>query len=42
MKVRKEVEELDKYVTERSQEEIAQEYGVKKDDIIKMGSNENP
>ena len=42
MKVRKEVEELDPYVPGRSKEEIAQEFGVKKEDIIKLGSNENP
>ena len=32
MKVRKEVEELDPYVPGRSKEEIAQEFGVKKED----------
>ena len=42
MKVRKAVEELDPYVPGRSKEEIAQEFGVKKEDIIKLGSNENP
>ena len=42
MKARKEVMELDPYVPGRSKEEIAQEFGVKKEDIIKLGSNENP
>ena len=42
MQVRREVEELDPYVPGRSKEEIAQEFGVKKEDIIKLGSNENP
>lgn len=42
MKARRAVEELDPYVPGRSKEEIAQEFGVKKEDIIKLGSNENP
>lgn len=42
MQVRKAVEELDPYVPGRSKEEIAQEFGVNKEDIIKLGSNENP
>lgn len=42
VKVRKIVEELDPYVPGRSQEEIASECGFKKEDIIKLGSNENP
>ncbi|MCQ2976416.1 MAG: histidinol-phosphate transaminase [archaeon] len=42
MKARKTVEELDPYVPGRSKEEIAQEFGVKKEDILKLGSNENP
>jgi len=42
MKVRKEVKELDPYVPGRSQDEIAEEFGLKKEDIIKLGSNENP
>lgn len=42
MKARKAVEEIDPYVPGRSKEEIAQEFGVKKEDIIKLGSNENP
>ena len=33
---------MDPYVPGRSQEEIIQEFGVKKEDIIKLGSNENP
>jgi len=42
MKVRNEVKELDPYVPGRSQDEIAEEFGIKKEDIIKLGSNENP
>lgn len=42
MKARKLVDELDPYVPGRSKEEIAQEFGVKKEDILKLGSNENP
>ena len=42
MKVRKVVEELDPYVPGRSEDEIANEFNVKKEDIIKLGSNENP
>ncbi|KZX15763.1 histidinol-phosphate aminotransferase [Methanobrevibacter cuticularis] len=42
MKIRKEVMELDPYVPGRSQDEIAEEFNLKKKDIIKLGSNENP
>ena len=42
MKIRKAVEELDPYVPGRSQDEIAEEFHLKKEDIIKLGSNENP
>ncbi len=42
MKIRKTVEELDPYVPGRSQDEIAEEFHLKKEDIIKLGSNENP
>lgn len=42
MKVRKVIEELDPYVPGRSQYEIALEFGLNKEDIIKLGSNENP
>jgi histidinol-phosphate aminotransferase len=42
MKVRKIIEEMDSYVPGRSQDEIAEEFGLKKDEIIKLGSNENP
>ena len=42
MKVRKAIEEMDPYVPGRSQDEIAEEFGLKKEDIIKLGSNENP
>lgn len=42
MKIRKCVKELDPYVPGRSQDEIVEEFGLKKEDIIKLGSNENP
>jgi histidinol-phosphate aminotransferase len=42
MKARKIVEEMDSYVPGRSQDEIAADFGLKKEDIIKLGSNENP
>ena len=42
MKPRRIVDEMDSYVPGRSQEEIAQEFNLKKDEIIKLGSNENP
>ena len=42
MKARKIVDEMDPYVPGRSQKEIMEEFGVKKEDIIKLGSNENP
>ncbi len=42
MKARKSVDEMDSYVPGRSQDEIAQDFNLKKEDIIKLGSNENP
>ena len=33
---------MDSYVPGRSQDEIAQEFNLNKDEIIKLGSNENP
>ena len=42
MKARKIVDEMDSYVPGKSQDEIAADFGVKKEDIIKLGSNENP
>lgn len=42
MKVRKIIKEFDPYVPGRSKEEIATEFGVKKEHILKLGSNENP
>ena len=42
MKPRQIVSEMDSYVPGKSQDEIAMEFGVKKEDIIKLGSNENP
>lgn len=42
MKIKEEVKELDPYVPGRSIKEIAQEYALNPDKIIKLGSNENP
>jgi histidinol-phosphate aminotransferase len=42
MKPRQIVSDMDSYVPGRSQDEIAKEFGLKKEDIIKLGSNENP
>ena len=42
MNARKIVEEMDSYVPGRSQDEIASEFNLNKDEIIKLGSNENP
>ncbi len=42
MKPRRIVSEMDSYVPGKSQDEIASEFNLKKDDIIKLGSNENP
>ena len=42
MKARQIVEEMDSYVPGKSQDEIASDFNLNKDDIIKLGSNENP
>ena len=42
MKARQIVEEMDSYVPGRSQDEIASDFNLNKDEIIKLGSNENP
>ncbi|OWT33270.1 histidinol-phosphate transaminase [Methanobrevibacter sp. 87.7] len=42
MNARDVVKELDPYVPGRSEDEIANEFGLNKEDIIKLGSNENP
>ena len=42
MKPRQIVSDMDSYVPGKSQDEIASEFGLKKEDIIKLGSNENP
>ena len=42
MKARQIVEEMDSYVPGKSQDEIAADFKLKKEDIIKLGSNENP
>ena len=41
-KVREAVKKLKPYVPGKSKEEIARDYGIKPEDIIKLGSNENP
>ena len=38
MKPRQIVDEMDSYVPGRSQDEIAQEFNLNKDEIIKLGS----
>ncbi len=42
VKVKKIVKELDPYVPGRSVDEIAAKYNINKNEIIKLGSNENP
>lgn len=42
VRIKNTVKELDPYVPGRSIKEIADEYGLKPDEIIKLGSNENP
>jgi histidinol-phosphate aminotransferase len=42
VKVKKIVKELDPYVPGKSIDEIAAKYNINKDDVIKLGSNENP
>lgn len=42
VKTRAIIEEFNTYVPGRSKKEIAEKYGVKEEDIIKLGSNENP
>ena len=42
MKARKIVEEMDSYVPGKSQDEIASDFNLNKNEIIKLGSNENP
>lgn len=42
MKPRQIVDDMDSYVPGRSQDEIAEEFNLNKDEIIKLGSNENP
>ena len=42
MKPRRIISEMDSYVPGKSQDEIASEFNLKKEDIIKLGSNENP
>ncbi len=42
VKIKKTVKELDPYVPGRSNEDLARAYGLDPDNIIRMGSNENP
>jgi histidinol-phosphate aminotransferase len=42
MKIKNIIKKLDPYVPGRSQDEIVEEFNLKKEDIIKLGSNENP
>lgn len=42
VRIKNTVKELDPYVPGRSIKEIADEYGLNPDEIIKLGSNENP
>ena len=41
-KIRDVVKQFKPYVPGKSKEEIARKYGIKPEDIIKLGSNENP
>ena len=42
VKTRSIIDEYKTYVPGRSKKEIAEKYGIKEEDIIKLGSNENP
>ncbi|MCK9151911.1 histidinol-phosphate transaminase [Methanobacterium alcaliphilum] len=42
VKIRKIINKMDPYIPGRSINEIAKEYNLNKDEIIKLGSNENP
>ncbi|MDR2623676.1 MAG: histidinol-phosphate transaminase [Methanobrevibacter sp.] len=42
MDVKETIKDLDSYIPGRSQEEIVKEFNLDKNDIIKLGSNENP
>lgn len=42
VKTRTLIDEFKTYVPGRSKKEIAEKYGVKEEDIVKLGSNENP
>ncbi len=42
VKIKKTVQELDPYIPGRSNEDLARAYGLDPDNIIRMGSNENP
>ncbi|WP_455645212.1 histidinol-phosphate transaminase [Methanosphaera sp.] len=42
VKTRAIIDEFDTYVPGRSKKEISEEFGVPEDEIIKLGSNENP
>ncbi len=42
MKAKKSVLEIDSYVPGKSKEDLIKEFNISEDDIIKLGSNENP
>jgi histidinol-phosphate aminotransferase len=42
VEIKKSVKKIDRYIPGRSIQDIATEYGLKPENIIKMGSNENP
>ncbi|WP_456435400.1 histidinol-phosphate transaminase [Methanopyrus sp.] len=42
VRIREAVLNIDPYVPGKSKEEIAREYGIEPDEIVKLGSNENP
>lgn len=42
VKIRNKINDIEPYVPGRSIKEIADAYGLKEDEIIKLGSNENP
>ncbi len=42
MRIRRHVLRLEPYTPGKSKEELAREYGVEPDEIVKLGSNENP
>ena len=41
-KLRKGIKDIPPYIPGKSKKEIAKEYGLDEDSVIKLGSNENP